>query len=123
MQRLGICGTERDQSILGQPSSHFHFSQIRDGSLDITLTQFVVHDLIDVSFAVFLSHRLAWYRKHVAMLRGNNRYANIYVRQKLEIVVIDNAGRLSDVASAMKLYDRRSNCDRALPCPFGHGIP
>src|SRR5579872_4390255 len=103
MQRLGICRTERDQSILGQPSSHFHFSQIGNRSLYVFLSQFVVHDLIDVSFAVFLPNRLAWHRKHIAMLGGNNRYANIYVRQKLEIVVIDNAGRLSDVASAMKL--------------------
>src|ERR1700686_2304355 len=123
VQRLGISRSQRDQSIFRHPCGNFHLGEIRDGSLHVAALQFVVDDLVDVRLAIVQTDGLARYGEDIAMFRGNNCDAHVDVREKLEVAVVHDTGRLPDVTSAMKFYDGRDHTDCALPGSLGHRVP
>src|SRR5580698_2944737 len=103
-QGLYVVGGERDLRAFIQSGGNFDAGKILQRDGDRLLFQAVAVDTVDVGFAVIGVNRVALQSKHVFVLRDDNSDANVDIRQQAQVVVVDDAGGLADIAIVARLH-------------------
>src|SRR6266480_5913590 len=102
-QGLGVGCPKGNLRIIRDPVGHFNPRKIRYSGLYITALEFRVDHREYKRTLLILTDRLTWEGKGIRMFGGNNRDANVYVRQQVQPVVAHGESHFANVPGAAQL--------------------
>jgi hypothetical protein len=109
--------------MFGKAGRDFDPRKVLKRDFDPAALEFAVYHLINVRLGVVNVHSFPQQREHAAVFSGDDGNAYIHVGQQAQIMVVERAGDLADVARAAEFDGGRNGADSAVPDASGQGVP